>query len=116
MPGRCCRIKAGAIRALSRNCEAPSGDEPGRLRYTELTALVGRAVSTAPAGKPFLFPSEKRGGFGVELQGLKVSGDSPGAGGGRGLWDHDFSHPDEHGFLPSNADHPERPRDVGTPT
>src|SRR5258708_37192492 len=28
------------------------GDEPGRLRYAERAALVGRAVSTAPAGKP----------------------------------------------------------------
>src|SRR5260370_16343151 len=106
MPGRCCRSEAGAIPALSRNCEAPSGDEPGRLRYTELTALVGRAVSTAPAGKPFLFPSEKRGGFGVELQGLKVSGDSPVAAGVRALWEHAFRHPADLGFLLSNPHHP----------
>jgi iron complex transport system substrate-binding protein len=59
MPGRCCRSEAGAIPALSRNCDAPTGDEPGRLRCAEQAALVGRAVSTAPAGKPFLFRVRK---------------------------------------------------------
>ena len=31
--------KSGAIPALSRNCDAPSGDEPGRLRRADGTVL-----------------------------------------------------------------------------
>src|SRR5260370_28895016 len=86
VPGRCCRSEAGAIPALSRNCDAPTGDEPGRLRYAEPAALEGRAVSTAPAGEPFLFPSEKRGGPGVEIEGHAVPNDPFGCGVDRGLW------------------------------
>src|SRR5260370_20332999 len=108
MPGRCCRSEAGANPALSRNCEAPTGDEPGRLRYAELAALVGRAVSTAPAGKPFLFPSEKRGGSGVEIQGHEVPGGPPGSGVDRGLWELQRDYCDEHKLISPHVDHDQR--------
>ena len=116
MPGRCCRSESGVIPELSRNCDAPSGDEPGRLRCTEQAALVGGAVSTALAGKPLLFPSEKRGGFGVELQGSKVSGDSPCTCVHGGLWEHTYIRADDHEFVPTYADHLERSSDVVAPT
>src|SRR5260370_15515331 len=116
MPGRCCRSEAGEIPALSRNCDGRRGDEPGRLRCAERAALVGGAVSTAPAGKPLPFPREKRGGFGVELQGPKVSGDSPCTGAHGGLWEHTYIRADDHEFVPTYADHLERPSDVVAPT
>src|SRR5258708_33649701 len=116
MPDRCCRSESGVIPELSRNCDAPPGDEPGRLRCAERAALVAGVVSTAPAGQPFLFPSEKRGGFGVELQGSKVSGDSPCIGAYGGLWEHTYIRADDHEFGPTYADHVERPSDVVAPT
>src|SRR6266542_5996335 len=45
--------KSGPKPALSRNCEALSGVEPGRLPYVERTsALGGRAVCAASAAEP----------------------------------------------------------------
>src|SRR5579884_3568101 len=46
------RSEAGVIPALSRNCDAPSGDEPGRLPSAETTSPGGRAARAAPAGEP----------------------------------------------------------------
>src|SRR6266542_4380184 len=51
--------KSGFNPALSRNCEAPRGDEPGRPPCTERTsALGGRAVRAAPP--PGLLPPQTR--------------------------------------------------------
>src|SRR5437870_12385838 len=46
--------KSGANPVLSRNCDAPPGDEPGRPLCAERTpALGGRAVRAAAAAGPF---------------------------------------------------------------
>jgi hypothetical protein len=44
--------KSGRNPALSRNCDAPSGDEPGRLPYADGRQLSteGRFVRQAPPG------------------------------------------------------------------
>jgi hypothetical protein len=44
--------KSGLNPALSRNCDAPSGDEPGRLPYADGRQLSteGRFVRQAPPG------------------------------------------------------------------
>ena len=52
-PGRCSRSEAGVIPVLSRNCDAPSGDEPGRLHYAEANRpSEDRAVRSANASEP----------------------------------------------------------------
>src|SRR2546428_11010337 len=52
--------KSGANPVLSRNCDAPPGDEPGRPLCAERTpALGGRAVRPAAAAEP-LPPQTRR--------------------------------------------------------